>query len=114
LLIKRMQAQHETLGRIAQKIKNTSDEQVVQALTELARPSKKSAEAELHLVEWTADPEIEEAPDRDGPMKRLELGSGCAVEVPERALNDPRERRRLADDLASLAEWLRASLPRDE
>jgi DNA-binding transcriptional MerR regulator len=119
LLIKRMQAEHETLGRIGQKLKNATDDQVVAALGELARSAKKKPpEAKhLHLVEWTAEAEIEEREDDDRaetPKKRLDLASGAAVEVPEHVLIDPVRRRRLADDLANLAEWLRASLPQED
>jgi DNA-binding transcriptional MerR regulator len=122
LLIKRMQAEHETLQRIAQKLKNASDDQVIAALREVTRAGKKQKAAtpsHLHLVDRTAEPEIDETEEgspveRASDVKRLELSSGATVEVPEHILGDTSTRRRLADDLANLAAWLRASLPKDE
>ena len=92
LLIKRLQAEHHTLGRIARMLQAASDEQVVEALLAGAAPQPPASEPPANL------------PEGGG---RVELAAGGTLELPDQTLRDPDSRRRLAESLEAVARWLR-------
>ena len=92
LVIKRLQAEHHTLGRIAQVLQSASDEQVVEAL--LAKGPPQPAAPEPVAMAAAAG-------------GRVELAPGGTLELPDQTLRDPDSRRRLAESLEAVARWLR-------
>jgi DNA-binding transcriptional MerR regulator len=104
LTIKRLQAEHHTLKRIAAVLGKTSDDELLEELKAAAGPLELSG-ATAPRLEDHVSAKNEPA---DG-MLRLELEPGGSVEVPEAVLKDSRRRRRLARNLRSLARWLELS-----
>src|SRR5438105_5473612 len=92
LLLKRLQAEHHTLGRIGQVLQSASDEQVVEAL--LAKGPPQPAAPEPVAMAAAAG-------------GRVELAPGGTLELPDQTLRDPDSRRRLAESLEAVARWLR-------
>ncbi len=103
LMIKKLQAEHHTLERIARVLEQATDEDVLRELfpsTKRSRPAPtKRVRPEL-LVSATPT----EAPEM---IQRHALGQGASLDVPERVLNTPKLRAELADQLESLARSLR-------
>lgn len=98
LLIKKLQAEHHTLARIARVLEESDDDAVLAMLVAHApedEPPKRAAAAAAALPA--------------APVPRLSLAEGGALEVPEEALRDPEKRRRIAESLEALARWLRAT-----
>ena len=95
LLIKRMQAEHHTLSRIARVLESSSNEQIVEALL-----GKRDPEAGLPA-------RLEALPA--GQPGRVELAPGASLQLPDEVLRDRPQRERLADSLEALARWLRAA-----
>ncbi len=92
VLIKRLQAEHHTLGRIARVLQSASDEQVVEALLAGTAPQQR-------------------VPAEAAPQQlaggRVELAPGGTLELSDQTLRDPESRRRLAESLDAIARWLR-------
>jgi DNA-binding transcriptional MerR regulator len=124
LLLKRRQAEHETLSRIARELAALDDVQVIERLLDRQRqarprrvvgplpslpPPESEPEPEPHPA--AADTAGALRPDARGPARRLTLAPGGTLELPLALLADPAARRTLADNLESLAQWLRATTP---
>ena len=91
LLIKRMQAEHQTLHRIKRVLRGASDEEIVRQLGS------------------AVEPEPPTKPSARSNARRLSLSPGGTLEVPRDVLSDPTRRAALADNLEALADWLRSS-----
>src|SRR5712691_6798876 len=92
VLIKRLQAEHHTLGRIARVLQSASDEQVVEALLAGTAPQQRVP--------------AEAAPQQlaGGP---LELPPRGPPELSHHTLPHPESRRPLPESLHPIARWLR-------
>lgn len=91
LLIKRMQAEHQTLQRIRTVLADATDAEVLDALS----PDQVAPRA-------TGGPAESEVRD-------LSLSPGGRLRVARSVLADPDKRRQLAENLESLADWLRTT-----
>jgi DNA-binding transcriptional MerR regulator len=122
LLLKRRQAEHETLSRIARELAALDDAQVIERLLDRPRqarprrvvgplPSPPSPESEPEPEPPVAPPARAAATDTPSRARRLTLAPGGTLELPLELLADPAARRTLADNLESLAQWLRATTP---
>jgi DNA-binding transcriptional MerR regulator len=124
LLLKRRQAEHETLSRIARELAALDDAQVIERLLGRprdARPRRvvgpqrprppSEPETESESEPQPAPTDVSGTPDAGarGPARRLTLAPGGTLELPLELLADPAARRTLADNLESLAQWLRAT-----
>lgn len=125
LLLKRRQAEHETLSRIARELAALDDEQVIERLLDRAREARPrrvvGPEPPRPEPEAAAPPDPSTAAPRPAPTtattpaaprapaRRLTLAPGGTLELPLALLADPAARRTLADNLESLAQWLRAT-----
>lgn len=121
LLLKRRQAEHETLSRIARELAALDDTQVIERLLDRphqARPRRVVGPLPSPSPESEPEPEPPVAPlaraaatDTPSRARRLTLAPGGTLELPLELLADPAARRTLADNLESLAQWLRATTP---
>ena len=103
LLIKKLQAEHFTLRKIAAILRDASDDDVLDALL----PSRKNDELDV-----VGEPIITPAPQAEvvagvEEFRRVRLAPGGTLDVPEDVLQDPTRRQELADALESLAKMLR-------
>src|SRR5438445_11199406 len=114
LLIKRMQAEHHTLSRIAHVLEDATEEQIVEALLGGREPEPAHPELPARIQSATP-PRMAAAAlartEAPAPAQagRVELAPGAALEVPDEVLRDRAQRERLADSLEALARWLRAA-----
>jgi DNA-binding transcriptional MerR regulator len=109
LMIKKLQAEHHTLERIARVLGSATDEDI---LRELFPSAKRRSPAAMKRVR----PELlVSAGPTDTPemIQRHALGQGASLDLPERALKTPRLRAELADQLESLARSLRETPAED-
>ena len=109
LMIKKLQAEHHTLERIARVLGSAADEDI---LRELFPSAKRRSPAAMKRVR----PELlVSAGPTDTPemIQRHALGQGASLDLPERALKTPRLRAQLADQLESLARSLRETPAED-
>lgn len=109
LLIKKLQAEHHTLERIARVLDAATDEDV---LRELFPSGKQPRPAPMKRVR----PEllVSAAPTEPPEMiQRHALGQGASLDLPERVLKTARLRAELADQLESLARSLRETPAED-
>ena len=109
LLIKKLQAEHHTLERIARMLDAATDEDV---LRELFPSAKRRRPAAMKRVR----PEllVSAAPtDTPEMIQRHALGQGALLDLPDRMLKTPRLRAELADQLESLARSLRETPAED-
>ncbi len=108
LLIKKLQAEHHTLQRIASVLETAGDEDV---LRELFPTIKKRQPAALKRIPAdrlvvasgsspTSEPET---------FQRRALGHGASLDVPESVLRDPTLRAELADRLDAIVRSFRGS-----
>ena len=98
LLIKRMQAEHQTLSRIARVLDGASDNDVLRALG-----------TDQPLKQKTSPPRSAGRARTTDRVRRLELAPGGALEVPREVIEDPARRAQLASNLEALADWLRST-----
>jgi DNA-binding transcriptional MerR regulator len=104
LMIKKMQAEHQTLQQIARALERISDEQLLEALATASPPAAAvvARRASLRVVpsprprSWDA-----------ATVSRLVLLPGVTIDLPDSYLDDDARRRALADELETLAERLR-------
>ena len=95
--LKRMQAEHHTLRRIATVLGAAGDAALREDITAALRRT---------------DPGTPTSCAAGGAVAvHLELASGARIEVPAAVLGDPALRNRLADSMVSLAAWIRSSTP---
>ncbi len=111
LLIKKLQAEHHTLQRIANLLETASDEDVLRELfpTKKRRPAALKRIAADRLVAASAPSHTSE-PET---FQRRALGHGASLDVPEPVLRDPTLRAELADRLDAVVRSLRESDERD-
>ena len=109
LLIKKLQAEHHTLERIARVLNAATDEDV---LRELFPSGKRPRPAPMKRVrpELLVSAAPTEAPEM---IQRHALGQGASLDLPERVLKTARLRAELADQLESLARSLRETPAED-
>jgi DNA-binding transcriptional MerR regulator len=101
LLIKRLQAEHHTLARIARVLDGATDADVLDALVR-ADPAAGGAAA---LSEAAA---AEAGAGKAGPVHgRIDLAPGGSLEIPDEVLRDPDKRAQVAASLEAVARWLR-------
>ena len=107
LLIKKLQAEHHTLQRIAGVLETASDEDVLRELfpTKKRRPAALKRFAADRLVAASA-PSLKSEPET---FQRRVLGHGASLDVPARVLRDPTLRAELADRLDGIVRSLRES-----
>ena len=105
LLIKKLQAEHHTLQRIAGVLETASDEDVLRELfpTKKRRPAALKRIAADRLVAASA-PSPTSEPET---FQRRALGHGASLDVPESVLRNPTLRAELADRLNALVRSLR-------
>ena len=109
LMIKKLQAEHHTLERIARVLGSATDEDI---LRELFPSAKRRSPAAMKRVR----PEllVSAAPTEPPEMiQRHALGQGASLDLPERVLKTARLRAELADQLESLARSLRETPAED-
>ncbi len=109
LLIKKLQAEHHTLERIARVLDAAADEDV---LRELFPSGRRPRPAPMKRVK----PELLVSPaptDTPEMIQRHALGHGASLDLPDRVLKTPRLRAELADQLESLARSLRETPAED-
>lgn len=106
LLIKRLQAEHQTLGRIARVLEGASDQDVLRALG-------RDGDVTARVADASPTPSPRKAArksTRKPPTQvSLQLEPGGTVQVARAVLADPAQRALLAKNLEALADWLRAS-----
>jgi DNA-binding transcriptional MerR regulator len=93
LWIKKLQAEHHTLTRIAALLDSRTDQEVLALIAAAEEAEEATAE-----------------PDTPGEAPRLAVGANGTVmlrELPLEVLSDPKKRKKLADSLEALAAWLR-------
>ena len=107
LLIKKLQAEHHTLQRIANVLETASAEDVLRELfpTKKRRPAALKRIAADRLVAASA-PSPTSEPET---FQRRALGHGASLDVPESVLRDPTVRAELADRLDAIVRSLRES-----
>jgi len=106
LLVKRMQAEHYTLARIARILERADDAAVLKLLDVPGDP------ATVNPVETPPMPAA--APAGPARARRIELAPGGALELPPDVLGDATARRKLAESLETLAAWLRQTTADEE
>jgi DNA-binding transcriptional MerR regulator len=95
LLIKKLQAEHHSLRKIASMLEGATDQAVLRELAPDARlpiPARQKPEAH-----------------RSSSLERFPLLHGGSVDIPKDALRDPKRRRELARSLNALSRHLRGS-----
>lgn len=105
LLIKKMQAEHHTLQRAGEVLATLGDLEVLEALLPDA-PRAAAAAGALPV------PPAAEGGREISNLRRIPLGSGANLDIPESLFQDPRRRQALAEDLKALARFL-AGNPRN-
>ena len=101
LLIKKLQADHNSLSQIAQKLSSLDDSQTLQALLPAEVEQKTPAPLEVRAEE--PDPDIVWGL----AARRIRLASGTLLSVPEELVNREEARLELAQELERLALILR-------
>ena len=107
-LIKKLQAEHHSLKVIRRRLEGLSDDGALAALLGAApRP------AVARATDAPARPPAEPLPRAPSPPpggeRSLKLSPGGVLKIPEAVLRDARTRAALAENLETLAAWLRAT-----
>ena len=103
LLIKKMQAEHNTLQRAGEVLATLGDLEVLEALLPAEPMTPAAAASSAAVVE----------PDRNiAALRRIALQCGASLDIPETLFQDPRGRQALADDLIAVSRFLAGIGPR--
>lgn len=111
LVIKKLQAQHHTLQRIATVIARAEDEELLTHLFPKPR-SRPAATRRVSAKRRVARPSEESA----SPVlfERRPLAHGASVDLPRSAIEEPTQREAIAEELEALARSLRNPPTRGE
>ena len=107
LMIKKLQAEHHTLQRIASVLETVSDEDVLRELFPSSKRRRPAPTKRVKPERLVAAASSESAEPET--FQRRSLGHGASLDLPERLLKDRNLRAELADRLESLARSLRGS-----
>lgn len=103
--VKQLQAEHQPLRRIKTELARVVDEQLVALLRRSLSEGDQGAASAPTTVDSLATGEPADETER---LRTLDLSPGGQLSIPREVLGNLQQRRLLADNLESLAQWLRA------